>query len=113
MLRGQALSVLAGLLFLASLVTDKTIAMLFGFGFVVGAYKLYQQKRVDFRHDFMSSSGLATMLLFFAYVLFGIMFIIGSYTLPIVGWSMTAWSAQIVAAVVILLGFLDVNFKRR
>jgi hypothetical protein len=86
--------------------------MLFGAAFVIGAVKLFQQNRVDFRRDLMSSSGIATILLFLAMILGGLVFIFGAFLLPMVSIMVDKTMIQYACGIIFLLGYLDVNFKR-
>ena len=114
MLRGLPLFVTAGILLAATLIqADSTLSMLFGAAFIIGAVKLYQQNRIDFRRDLMSSSGIATILLFLAMVLGGLVFIFGPYMVPYASLTVDKTLIQYACAIVFLLGYLDVNFKRR
>ncbi len=113
MLRGLPLFVTAGILLAATMIQpDNSLSMLFGAAFVIGAVKLFQQNRVDFRRDLMSTSGIATIILFISMILAGVLFIFGAFMLPIIGVLITKETIQYACAIVFLLGYLDVNFKR-
>ncbi len=113
MLRGLPLFVTSGILLASTMIQpDNTLSMLFGAAFIIGAVKLYQQNRVDFKRDLMSTSGIATIVLFVSMILAGILFIFGQFMVPLVGMMVNKELIQYACATVFLLGYLDVNFKR-
>lgn len=113
MLRGLPLFVTAGILLAATMIQpDQTLSMLFGVAFIIGAVKLFQQNRVDFKRDWMSSSGIATIMLFLAMILGGLVFIFGAFMLPYAGLMVDKTLIQYACGAIFLLGYLDVNFKR-
>lgn len=112
MLRGLPLFVTAGILLASTFIqVEQTLLILFGLAFIIGAWKLYQQRRIDFRRDWMSSSGIATMLLFVSMLLAGLLYIVGPFQLPYFG-MLTKELLQYACGAIFLLGYLDVNFKR-
>lgn len=113
MLRGLPLYGI-GLLFiiLGGVALDQVTSVILGIAMIIGGYKLYQQKRVN-KNDYMSSSGIATIIAFIGLIMFGVMLLAGSFSLPLINVEINKTLMMWTGAVIVLGGYLDVNFKRR
>jgi len=113
MLRGLPLyGIGLSFIVLSGIALDQVASLILGIAFIIGGYKLYQQKRVN-RNDWMSTSGIATVFAFIGLIMFGAMLLMGTFNIPLINIAIDKTLMLWTGALIVLGGYMDVNFKRR